>query len=289
MKTETQHIPPAKELNPHLKVVLATFIMGSSGVFIKYLALPPAVLACFRLAIPTVALYLYFHLRKVNLFRYPVKWMLLGSLLNAVRIYFFINSFVYTGIANAIVILYSWPVFATLFSRLILKEKVSLRQFFLLLLPLSGIALIFSNQPFSLENDDFIGMSSMLLSAIIYALSVIIFKKEAGRYSGFETVFFQNLVGSVLFVPFLFLADFTLSAGDVGLIFVFASSIGIVAFGLFFSALRRIKASTVSFLSYLEVIIASTYGVLIYDEAITWRLLLGGVLIIAATLLLTRK
>ncbi len=279
----------AFHFNPVLKVVLATFIMGSSGVFIKYLQLPPIVLAFFRVAIPTILLFLYFRWQQVNVFRYPIRWMLLGSLLNAIRIYFYINSFVYTGLANAVIILYSWPVFTMIFSRLILGEKIPLRNAIILWLPVFGILLIFYNQPFSVENDDFIGMSSMLFSAIIYAFTVVIFKKESKHYSGFETVFFQNLVGSFVFFPFLFLTDFALTAINTGVLLLFTVSIGVIAFGLFFSALKSMKASIVSFLSYLEVLIATAYGIVLYGEKLSWNLIVGGCLIILSTLLLKKN
>lgn len=275
--------------NPYIEVVFATFIMGSSGVFIKYLSLPPIVLSCFRLLIPTVLLAIFFGARRQKLFKYSVRWMLAGSLLNAIRIYFFMNSFAYTGLTNAVIILYTWPIFATLFGRLILRERIELRNGLLLLLPLAGILLIFSDEPLSLENDDFVGMSSMLLSAVLYALSVIVFKREAGRYSGYETVFFQNLVGSIIFLPFLWLTDFELTVVKTGVLLIFGSSIGILAFGLFFSALKKIKAATVSMMSYLEVLFATTYGVLVYHEQLSWNFLLGGSLIIAATLLLKKR
>ncbi len=215
--------------------------------------------------------------------------MLTGSVLNAIRIYFFINTYVYTGMANAVIILYSWPIFASIFGSLILKEKIPLRNKLLLLLPLAGIILIISDKPFSLGNDDFTGMSSMLLSAIIYALTVIIFKKESGRYSGYETVFFQNIAGGILFLPFLWMIDFDLTLAKAGVVLAFGSMIGVVAFGLFFSALKKINASTVSFMSYLEVPFATTYGVLLYHEQLTWNFIIGGSMIILATLLLRKK
>ena len=286
--TEKTNTSSGFTLNPYLEVVLATLIMGSSGVFIKFLALPPVILTCFRVLLPTFVLFIYFRLKNIRLFRYPVKWLLTGSFLNAIRIYLYILSFLYTGIANAVIILYSWPIFVTLFSVIFLKEKIPTRNIVLLILPFAGIMLIFSNQPFSLENDDFIGMSSMLLSAVIYALSLIVFKRESGKYNGFEMVFFQNLAGAVIFFPFLFLVDFDLTPVKAGTLVIFACSIGILAFGLFFSALSKIKASSVSFLSYLEVIIATTYGILLYDEKITWNLIAGGCLIIFSTIMLKK-
>jgi drug/metabolite transporter (DMT)-like permease len=275
--------------HPYTEVLLAILIMGSSGAFIKWLALPPLLLSFFRLAVPAVLLFGYFSLRRVNLFRYPVRLMLIGSVLNAARIFLFINSYSYTSIANAVIILYTWPVFATLLSMVFLKEPVPRRNLFLLLLPILGILLMFINQPFSTENDDFIGMSSMLLSAMIYSSTIIIFKKESHKYSGFETVFFQNLAGGFIFLPFFLDGGMEIGWTRAASVFAFAVMVGVVAFGLFFSALKKIRASTISFLTYLEVLVATSFGVILFDEILSWNIIAGGSLIIISTLLLKKS
>jgi drug/metabolite transporter (DMT)-like permease len=275
--------------NPYLQVLLAILIMGSSGAFIKFLNLPPTTLSFFRMAVPAGLLYLYFSVRKVNLFRYHSGWMLFGSMLNAIRIFLFVFGFTYTSISNAVLILNSWPVFANLFSMLFLGEKVPRRNLLLLLLPLSGIMLLFINQPLSVENEDFLGMSAMLFSAMIYASTIIIFKRESPKYSGYETTFFQNLAGAIIFLPFLWYHDFDFSVRQISLGIVYAFLVGIVAFGLYFSALRQIKASTISFLSYLEVVVATSFGILLFDEALSWNIIAGGSLIIVSTLLLKKQ
>lgn len=276
------------KLNPYLKVILAILIMGSSGMFVKLLHLTPITLSFFRMAIPSVLLFFYFTFQGINLFRYPVGLMMMGSILNAARIFLFITSYTYTNISNAVIILYTWPVFATVFSMIFLGEKVPLRNKFLLLLPITGIMLMFINQPFSTQNDDFIGMSAMLLSALLYAVTIIVFKKESHKYSGFETVFFQNLAGGFIFLPFFIQGNLSFSWEQLLMVLFFTVLIGIGAFGLFFSALKKIKASTVSFMTYLEVLIATLYGVLVFDEKLSWNIIIGGSLIIISTLLLKK-
>ncbi|MEO0331593.1 MAG: EamA/RhaT family transporter, partial [Bacteroidota bacterium] len=74
-------------MNPYLLAILAILILGSAGAFIKAIDIPPIVLTFFRTLIPTVLLFGYFKLiRQRKLFRYSVKWLLIGSLLNAARL-----------------------------------------------------------------------------------------------------------------------------------------------------------------------------------------------------------
>ena len=274
--------------SPYLLALLAIFLMGSSGAAIKAIALPPTTFTFFRVTVPTVVLGAYFLAKQTPLFRYSVRWMLVGSTLNTARIYLYILSYSYTSIANAIIIMYSWPIFAMLLSRFFLGERIPRRNALLLMLPLGGIILIFSQQSLSWENNDFVGMSAMLASAITYSASFIIFKRESSKYGGFETVFFQNVVGSLIFLPFWLQEDVTLGSVSLLSVILFSLLIGILAFGLYFTALRSIKASTLSFISYLEVLIATTYGLLFFDEVLTWPTIVGGSLIIVSTILLKK-
>ena len=44
---------------PYLEVIIAAIIWGSTGVFVKFLALPPTTITFFRLAIPTLCLFIF--------------------------------------------------------------------------------------------------------------------------------------------------------------------------------------------------------------------------------------
>jgi len=263
-------------------------IMGSSGVFIKYLQLPTLILTSIRMAVPAFLLYAFFAARGQFLIKNSSKVIILASTLNAIRLFFFVLSFAYTSIGNAVIILYTWPVFATLFERLILKEKIKKANALLMGLPFAGVVILFSTQEFSLQNRDILGMASMLAAACIFALSIILFKKESHKYSGFQTVFYQNMVGGIVFLPVLFFTDYQITPQQLGIAFFFAAMVGIVAFSLFFTALKMLKASTVSFLTYLEVVFAMLYGYIFFDETITWNMLLGGGLIIISAVLLRK-
>lgn len=276
-------------LNPYLEAILAGIIWGLSGIFVKYLHLPPTTVTFFRLAIPSLILLPFLLIKKIKLFHGNNKLILLASTLNAGRVYLYTVGFTFASIGNAIIILYTWPIFTTIFSILFLKEKVPKRTFFLLFIAMVGTALIYLNTEFSFSDKNFIGMTAMLSSAVIYALTVIIFKKESEKYSKYETIFYQNLIGSIIFIPFIFLnKPFpTLSQTSIGI--VYGALIGLVGFIFFFSALKKLKASTVSFLSYTEVVSAIILAIIFFQEALTWNMVVGGLLIILATTLIKKE
>jgi drug/metabolite transporter (DMT)-like permease len=276
-------------INPnYLKIVIAAIIWGSSGAFVKYLNLPSPVLSFFRLGIPTVVLGLYFLIRKEPLFKNNIRLLLLASVINAVRLLFFYIGFLNAPIGNAVIILYSWPVFAIIFSNIFLGESIPVRNRLLLGMAMVGIVLIYLDKKFSLDNEVFWGMSAMLISAALYSTTVIIFKKESVRYTHLQIVFFQNLIGAGLFLPFFLLGLDELNFHTSWVASGYALLVGIVGFGLFFSSLKNVKASTASFLAYIEVISGILFGVFLYNETLTWNVIVGGIFIITASIVLKK-
>ena len=272
----------------YLKIVVAAIIWGSSGAFVKYLGLPAPVISFFRLGVPTLFLGLYFLARRQPVFRNNIRLLLIASVINAVRLLFYFIGFLNAPIGNAIMILYTWPVFAVIFSHLFLKEPLPILNKWLLVAALAGIVLIYSDKPMGFGNEVFWGMSAMLLSALLYSTTVIIFKKESVKYDHLQIVFFQNLVGAVLFLPFLVMGFDALTLHKASVASFYAFAVGIVGFGLFFFSLRRIRASNASFLAYIEVPSAVLFGVFLFHETLSWNEILGGVMIIGASVMLKK-
>jgi drug/metabolite transporter (DMT)-like permease len=270
----------------YFAVILAATIAGASGVFVKNVAIPATSIAFIRTTLPTILIGAYLLATGTQLFRGNYRLMLSGSVFNAIRMYFFFIAYIYTSMANAVIIAYTWPIFGTLLSILFLKEKVSKRNIGLLTLSFLGILIVFSNQSLTFENRDFIGMSAALVMAITYAASVVIFKKGRGDFSISETIFYQNLVGMFVFFPFILKNVPSPTVRDVSIISCYAILIGLIGYSLFFYGLKRLKASTSSMLSYIEIVSAFCFGIFLMGETPTWNVLLGGLLIIITTFLL---
>jgi drug/metabolite transporter (DMT)-like permease len=274
--------------NPYLEVILAAIIWSSTGLFVKNINLPTTTITFFRLFVPSLILSIYFIYKKFELNGLKNKIILLASLLNAIRLLFYFIGFEFTTMSNAVIILYTWPIFATILSRIILNEKIIKRNIFLLVISFIGIIFIYIDKEINFESNSFIGMSSMLLSALIYSSTVILFKKESHKYSNFETVYYQNFIGSILFIPFIFINRPFPSVFETTIITSYALLIGILGFGLFFSALKRIKASTASFLAYFEVLSGILFGIIVFKDSISWNMLVGGFIIITSTIFLKK-
>ena len=272
----------------HIKVVLAAIVWGSSGVFIKYLGLPAPLIAFFRVGIPVAVLAAWFIYHREPIFVNGIRLMLVASAVNALRLIFYFVGYLNAPIGNAVIILYTWPVFAVLMGYFFLNEPMPPRNIGLLVLAMAGIALVFSGKPFSLENQVFIGMGAMLLSALLNAASVTLFKHQSPRFSPLKILFFQNFLGVLVFLPFVFIHGNELTCQKTTIASLYALLVGVAGYGLFFFALRSIRASTASFLAYIEVVSAVLFGVWVFDEALSLHEIAGGSMILLASVMLKK-
>lgn len=277
------------KLNPYLAVILAATIGGSSGVFIKLLDLPPTTMTFFRVFVPTVVVLSYILLvKKTKLIRGNWKMMLLASGLNAVRMFLYFVAYLYTTLGNAVIMSQTWPIFAVILSILILKEKPTMKTLLLIGLAFLGIIIMLLNKEISFANKEWLGMLIMMISGLGYAGTAIIFKKELTNYSKTETIFYQNIVGAVVFLPFIFINQPLPATVQGSIATIYGFSVGVIAFLLFFYAMKKLPMSHFALFSYWEIIATVIFGVVFFHEQITFSLLMGGSMIVLAGLLLRK-
>lgn len=264
--------------------MLAATIAGGSGLFVKLIGMEATTLSFFRTLLPAVCMLAVMLYQDIPLFRGNYRIMLVASVVNAFRMLFFFSAFIFTSVSNAIFMLYTWPIFVTIFSIVYLKEKISLNSLLLIGLAFLGMIISASND-LSLGDSNLLGLLAALGAASTYAVTVVIFKKASHDYKSSEIIFYQNLVSIFVFFPFLFFDKSFPSIEQLGLASIYSLIVGLGIFGLFFYGLKRLKASTSSFLFYIELVSALALGRIVLNETLTWNDWLGGGIIVLATVL----
>ena len=269
-------------------VVFAACIAGLNGILIKAMpSLSTGTIAWFRVGVPALFLIPSLLYKGELKIKGDYKMLLLATVINAIRLYFYLVAFIYTSIGNAVVLFYVYPLFVTLIETFVYKSPIKKTQIYLIILAFVGIAITYLNKPFSFESDDFIGMMAALMSAVGYAFFVCIFKRQTPNYNRKQLLFFQNIGGAVLFIPFLFGIHDVVPA-QLGIAVFYALLVGIVVFSLFFFGLKHLNATTATSLMYLEVLSAVILSFLILDEKLTWNTYLGGSLILVSSFFISR-
>ncbi|MEL6122723.1 MAG: DMT family transporter [Bacteroidota bacterium] len=267
-------------------VVFAALISGISGILIKFMSIPTTSMAAVRSGTPVLVTGVYLVFVGRSIIKEGYQTMLGASVINTARMFLFFTAYIYTSIGNAVIVMYTWPIFATILSALILKEVITRNQVLLLILSFIGILVVYADKEFSLADRDFIGISAALGCAFCYALTIVIFKSKSKHYGPAETIFYQNLVPALLFLPFLLSSRPWPSNMDWALSLTHGVAIGVIMFLAFFSGLRHLNASRASMITYLEIISAMLLGYIFLGETLTTTTIIGGGIIIFATVVM---
>ncbi|HEY9054396.1 MAG TPA: EamA family transporter [Rectinemataceae bacterium] len=269
---------------PTLAVVAAAGLGASSGLYIKGLAFSSLAMSSLRmtipflLALPTVAKHGLLLGRRGMRMR-----LFVTSALNAGRLYLFIQAFKLTSIGNAVVLLYLWPVFALLMDSLRKREKPGWQKIGVLALATTGVVALNSGQGFSISGNDLLGSACMILSALVYGGTAIVFKDALSVMTETDTLYFQNAIGGMAFLPFLIAEIPHVPLAQLGIGIAYGAAVGFVGFGLFFVGMKRLPLFKFSALSYSEVPLGLLVGILFQGEVMTPWKWLGIALVIAGS------
>ena len=200
--------------------------------------------------------------------------------------------------ANAGIITLTIPVIVAVFASLLLKEKLNIVRIISFILAIGG-ALLTSLSDIS--GADF-KQSQYLSGNLIFLFAccccgfyntyckMLVDKK----FTELQILVYSSLVGSIASIPLLIWAEpFHYSAfiksGSVALLSMIELSVIVygVSMLLFFYVLKRMDVTQAILGNYLLPFFIAILGILLLNEKITWLMLLGGVIIIISTLMVT--
>ncbi|HKP53819.1 MAG TPA: EamA family transporter [Chloroflexia bacterium] len=204
----------------------------------------------------------------------------------------YIYAVVLTGVAVAVVLLYTSPVFVALMAWRFLGENFSISKVAALLLTLAGctlVARVFDQS----QAADLVGIACGLGAAFTYALYSILGKISLRRGYPIATmslyVFGIGAVG-LLVVALIQdpgqLVSMGWDPGAWGLLLVLALVQTLGALAAYTAALKYIEAGVASIVATLEPVVATMLAYFVLREPLGWPQFVGGGLILAAILLL---
>lgn len=198
----------------------------------------------------------------------------------------FVIALGYTTVANVVLIQAGVPLIAALISWLVFRETVGLATWIAIVAVIGGVAFMVSDSfgadPVSGGNNlSYIGDGLAVLIAFAFATATVItrrFSHVRMTPANCLGVFISTCVAATL------ASTFSVTALDMGLLFVFgALNLG---FGLALFALgaRMIPAAFAALIGTFEPVLAPVWVWLIHGEVPSDRTLIGGAVVVAALL-----
>lgn len=224
---------------------------------------------------------------KISLIKLHKKrsYLILFGILQSITMITYFISIQNASVSIAVLLLSTAPVYVTIFSPILLKEKTKKKGVVALILSIAGIYLIVG--PENINNSlTSMGILAGIASGISYAFQVITSKYASSDYSGYEQAFWSFLIAAIILIPFS-RVPFDVVSNNLIYLVILAIFPTILSVSLYFNGLKKVRAQSASILGLIEPLSAVFFAVIILKETISISEFIGGVLILAAAAIVT--
>lgn len=273
-------------------LIFSVSVFGTIGIFVRWIGLPSSVIALVRGAVGAAFLLLLARFRHAPIDRAALRrrWQLL--LLSAAMMSFnwitLFEAYRYTTVATATLCYYMAPIFVTLISPVLLKERLTGRKLLCVFLALAGMVFVSGVPQSGLPGpSEAKGILLALCSAALYA-GVILINKYLAGVPAYDRTLLQLACAAAVMIPYILLTE-DLSAmsvtplGAVLLLIVAVFHTG-WCYALYFGSMTVLSAQTVALFSYIDPIVAILLSALLLREPLGWSGILGAALVLGSTL-----
>ena len=280
-------LPPPHRMSHRRALIaihIAAVLFGLTGVFGELIQSNAGVITLGRAAFAVLALTLVARAGRRPLIRHITRRHLAmlagaGLLLAGHWVTFFISVKV-GGIAIATLGFASFPAFITLFEALVLRQRVSIAEWIMVLLVTTGLVLI--TPSFDFGDQGTVGLIWGLVSGFSFAMLAVANRHGTASVDPLQVACWQNLVVALVLLPFAGSALTTATPQD----WLWLALLGIFCTGLshylFVSSLGALSARSAGLVIALEPVYAIAFAWLLFDQQPTQRMLAGALLIVAA-------
>lgn len=193
-------------------------------------------------------------------------------------------------LAQAIALAFIAPLIALYLSAVMLDETINRRTVGASLIAFAGVIVIFIGQARAdLGRDALIGSVAILASAVLYAVNIILMRRQALVADPLEITFFQSVIVTgvlLLFVPIVGLA---LPPFDQWPWLLLAAALAISSLILLGWAYARAEANYLAATEYTAFLWAALFGWLVFSEPLSSFTVAGTALIVAGCVLTARR
>ncbi len=264
-----------------LWLTIGTIFISTSGALGKYIDMPTPVIIWWRSILAAIFLLFFCLYKRINLKIYNRKdrWtFLLASFFMGAHWITYFYALKLSNVALGMLSLFTFPVITALLEPLFSKVKFDPIHIILSILVLIGIYILAPE--FDLKSSQLQGILLGLLSALCYALRILILKTHVVKYNGTMLMFYQVTLLAVILIPALFFMDTTNITTQYPYVILLALLTTAIGHTLFVNSLKYFKASTASIIGSSQPIFGIIIAYFFLNEIPTIHTFVGGSLIL---------
>jgi drug/metabolite transporter (DMT)-like permease len=268
----------------------AVALFGLAGLFGKWLLLSPFIIVLGRVFFASLSLLLLFLFTKQDIrishSKDYILFVLMGFILAGHWVTFF-KSIQISTVAVGLLSYSSFPVFTAFLEPLFFRERVKMSTVFFAFFCVIGIFLIIPR--FDLSNLIYRGVLWGLLSGFTFSILTILNRKLSQKYSSLLITFYQDFSATLFLFPFYFVLQPHLNTKEILLLVILGIFCTACSHSLFIKGMRYVPAQTAAIISSLEPVYGIVLALIFLKEIPTLRTILGGIIILGTTLVVTLK
>lgn len=273
-----------------VQIHVAVFLFGLAGLFGKLVAQAAVIIVLGRVFFGAMALLMLYQYRGQSIRlkrRKDYLWFSLFGLILAVHWLTFFHSIQISSVAIGLLTYSTFPVFTAFLEPYFFKEKFLLRDLLLAIITFAGVVLVIPS--FELGNQMTQGALWGIASGATFAILAILNRKHVANYQGSLIALYQDIVASLLLLPFFFIIQPKLSSMDWGLLVLLGFLFTAFSHTIFINGLQTVKAKTASVIASLEPVYGILGAILLLSEVPSWQEVLGGAIILGTTFYATYR
>jgi drug/metabolite transporter (DMT)-like permease len=272
-----------------LYVALGTVLFSTTPVLIRWAAsLTPLEITFWRMAVAALTVGSLAVLRegRPQLGRSDLRPFAVFGLVTALHFFFYIASLSFTSITHSLALVYTAPIFVTLFSALFLHEPIARRKYLGIAVAVVGVAVLAGFEPrFSLRM--LLGDLLAVGSAVCFGFYSVIGRSQRRRYPLLTYALGTYGAAALWLLPAVAVPLAGKIAAGVPLGYSWLAVLSILVLGvgplgightLYNAALRRLHATYVNLIATQEVTGGVLLGFLLLGEAPSLNSALGAVI-----------
>ncbi len=271
-------------MKAQLYVVGAVLLWSFNALLLRYTSLP-GVHFLFWSTVPATLFFVVLLRKELKQFlKKPLGLPITVGVFGLINNVAFFMSYKLTDIATAVFVHYLTPVLVAAVAPFVLKEKFSPKVALAV-----GIALIGLFVMVKPQNGISLGVVLAFVSAIAYAATTLCFKKGSGTYSPYELALSQNSVPVIGLLPWILYRWQPVAISDFKLLLISGLVLQSLGLVLFLKGMKKLPASQVSVITFLEPVGAVVLAIVFLNEIPTVSIFLGAALVLTACTLVTAK
>jgi EamA-like transporter family. len=252
-----------------LLTLIGTFFFGTSAIFTRLaVGIPAAEIASLRLFAGSFFIYIAARFTGIHMSLKKEEYtkFFIYGLITAFHFYFYNQSLFYTTIAHSLSLVYLSPVFVTILTAYILKEKLPAYKYAGIAVTLIGMVVLAGFEA-TINIKMLMGDSMAVISAICYALYSVAGRRERNNYPLLKYVFWVYLFAAIFLLPFS-LVGFVIPLRAVHIVSIILLGLLPTAMGhtLYNAGVRYVHPTYASLISTQEVTFGVILGALVLNE-----------------------